>query len=520
MPEHQQSEPIDASLQQEVIDFLRDPASYEDKKSAVEVIETHASLVFLVGDRSYKLKRAVKYSYLDFSTLEQRQVACAAELRLNRRTAPQLYLDVRPISRRPDGRLAWGRVGEVLDVVVVMQRFAADAVLDRVADRGGLTPAITYALAAHIAEFHRMAEPCSEGGGSAAMRELAQTNLAIAAGISGAGFGAARAAQVEAALSRSLNGIASLLDERRAAGKVRRGHGDLHLRNICLINGKPTLFDAIEFSEAIACIDVLYDLAFLLMDLEHRGARSIANRVFNRYLDLTDDDAGIVAMPAFIALRAIIRAHVTATMAEHGWGGSDKVAALAEARGYLGDAATALQPAPVRLIAVGGVSGTGKSTLAAALAAELGVRPGARHLRSDVLRKLMLGTEPESPLPAEAYTPEVTARVYRALGQRARTALSAGYPAVIDAVSLRVDEREAFLAIARDAGVPFTGLWLEASPEALAARLRARSADASDASPEILAQQLKLDPGPLDWTRIDAGASGDATLAAARLALR
>ena len=513
-------EPLDGhDSQADIIAFLRDPANYELEGGKVDVIETHASLVFLAGNRSYKLKRAVKYSYLDFSTLDLRQAACAAELRLNRRTAPELYLEVRPISRKPDGALAWGRVGEIVDFVVVMQRFDQEAVLDRVAARGDLTPALTYALAAHIAAFHAKAETCGEGGGAAVMRELARTNLRIVRGATAAGFEETKIGRIERGLDEALARLAPLLDERRQAGKVRRCHGDLHLRNICMVDDRPVLFDGVEFSAAIACIDVLYDLAFLLMDLEHRGKPDIANRLFNRYLDVTDEEDGIAAMPAFIALRAIIRAHVTATMAEQGWGGGDKNEAFAQAHRYLDDAATALQPARPRLIAIGGVSGTGKSTLAASLALERTPWPGARVLRSDVQRKLMLGNEPESALPAAAYTPEITARVYRALGDRARAALGAGYSVVIDAVALRAEEREAFLAIARDAEVRFTGLWLEAAPEVLAARLRARTGDASDASPDVLAEQVKIDPGPLDWTRINAGADRAATLAAACHAL-
>ena len=256
---------------------------------------------------------------------------------------------------------------------------------------------------------------------------------------------------------------------------MRLCHGDLHLGNICVVDGRPLLFDCIEFSEDIASIDVLYDLAFLLMDLDHRGHRDFANLVLNRYLDLTGEDAGetggLAAMPLFLALRALIRAHVTATKAEHGWGGVDRAAAFAEVRAYLGEAEAALIPSAPRLIAIGGLSGTGKSTLAAKIAPALGPPPGARWLRSDVTRKLLFGTDPETKLPPEAYAPDITERVYRDLCAGAAAALRAGYPAVIDAVALRADERRAFAAVAAAAGVPFTGLWLEAPAERLMARV-------------------------------------------------
>jgi uncharacterized protein len=509
--------------QRETIAFLRDPASYPAGAAPIELVETHCSIVFLAGRHAYKLKRAVKYPYLDFSTVARRQAACVAELRLNRRTAPQLYLEVRAISRGADGRLQWGRgadaTAEPVDFVVVMRRFDQRDLLDNVAARGDLSPPLLYALCAHIAAFHAAAERRRAMGGHAAMTAIAETAIAVLRERRAAGFPVAQIDRFADAIRSELSRVGPLLDERRDAGKVRRVHGDLHLRNVCLVDGRPVLFDCIEFSEDLASIDMLYDLAFLLMDLDHRGLRGFANLVMNRYLDLTEEDAGLAAMPVFLALRAAIRAHIAATMAEHGWGGADPDAEYAEARRYLAEAEAALAPAPARLVAVGGLSGSGKSTLAAALAPDLGRRPGARVLRSDVLRKLRFGSDPESPLPPEAYTSEMSERVYRDLCERARVALRAGYAAVIDAVALRPDERGAFAAVAAAAGVPFTGLWLDAPEAVMAARLGARRGDASDASRAVLQLQLASDPGAIDWTRIDARGDTETALAAARRTL-
>ena len=509
--------------QREVIAFLRDPASHPSGIPPVEIIETHASIVFLAGAYAYKLKRAVKYAYLDFSTPALRLAACSAELRLNRRTAPQLYLEVRAISRGADGHLRWGREGRqddaVVDYVVVMRRFDQRDLLDNLARRGALSPPLLHALTAHIAGFHGKAEKRPRRGGAAVMAGLVATNVGVLRRCAAAGFDPGQIGRVETALDRAVSRAGALLDRRRDAGKVRLCHGDLHLGNICVVDGRPLLFDCIEFSEDIASIDVLYDLAFLLMDLDHRGHRDFANLVLNRYLDLTGEDEGLAAMPLFLALRAVIRAHVAATRAEHGWGGEDRDAAFAEARAYLDDAERALTPGAARLVAIGGVSGTGKSTLAAALAPIFGPPPGARVLRSDVIRKLLFGSDPETPLPSEAYAAEITRRVYHDLRAGAASALRAGYAAVIDAVALREDERRAFAAVAADAGVPFTGLWLEAPADRLMARVGARSGDASDASPAVVAAQLEHDPGAIDWSRIDAGAGPAATLAAARRAL-
>jgi len=312
-----------------------------------------------------------------------------------------------------------------------------------------------------------------------------------------------------------LEAVGGLLDQRRAEGKVRRCHGDLHLRNICLLDGKSTLFDCLEFSDALASIDVLYDLAFLLMDLEHRGLTEFANVVFNRYLDLTNEDDGLPALPLFLSLRAAIRAHVTATAMDRATQVEKKRQMACEACSYLELAARLLRPRPSRLIAIGGLSGSGKSTLAAALAPAI----GARVLRSDVIRKRLFGVAPETPLPASAYAPEVSRRGYGALRRKARAALAAGYSVIIDAVSLKPEERRSFAAVAEAASVPFSGLWLAAPELTMAARLRARRHDASDASPEVLAQQLQQDAGPIDWIIIDAGTGPEACLATARGAL-
>jgi aminoglycoside phosphotransferase family enzyme/predicted kinase len=520
--------------QHDVIAFLRDPSSHPPGAGPVETIETHASIVFLAGNRAYKLKRAVRYPYLDFSTAALRQAACTAELKLNRRTAPQIYLEVRAISRLTDGRLVWGRPGGdrhsdlraapggPLDFVVVMQRFGQPDLLENVAKAGRLSAPLMYALAAHIAGFHDKAERRLDRGGAAAIADLVETNIGCLRDSRSAGFAATQIERIEEGMRGELARVGTLLDERREAGKVRRCHGDLHLRNICLVDGRPVLFDCVEFSEELASIDVLYDLAFLLMDLDHRLHRDVANLVFNRYLDLTAEDEGISAMPLFLALRAVIRAHVTATMAAHGWGlgePGDAAPAIADARRYLDEAEAALIPIPSRLVAVGGLSGAGKSVLAAGIAAELGRRPGARVLRSDVLRKLRFGAEPETRLPPEAYTPEVNAQVYHDLCTRAATALRAGYSAVIDAVALGEAERHEFAAVAAAAGVAFTGLWLDAPAETMMARLHGRTGDASDASAAVLGHQLSLDRGAVEWIRINAAGDPDATLAAARRAM-
>ncbi len=508
-----------ADNQRAIIAFLSRPASYGPGIERVDRLETHVSLVFLAGNYAYKLKRAVKLPYLDFSTAEQRGAACAAELRLNRRTAPSLYLNLRRIGRDERGRIAFVEDAPALDWVVVMRRFDQAALFDALARDGRLDAGLMDLLADHIAQFHATAEQRPDHGGAAALAAIAAANRQMMAAAPHGVFAASRADDLLDRWRQSVARLGPLLDARRRAGKVRRCHGDLHLRNICLFDGKPTLFDCLEFSEELASIDILYDLAFLLMDLVHRGLEDFANRVLNRYLDRTGEDDGLAAMPLFLSLRAGIRAHVTATALTDVSEDAARAAMTEEARAYFELAQDFLAARPARLVAIGGPSGSGKSTLAAALAPELGPRPGARVLRSDVVRKLMLGAAPEERLPPAAYTGAIGRRVYDALRAKAAAALAAGCSVIIDAVALRPEDRHGFAEVARAAGVPFTGLWLEAAAKTMTERITQRRHDASDATTEVLAQQLRQGPGPIDWVRIDAGGDPQTCAAAARRVL-
>ncbi|HEX2726623.1 MAG TPA: AAA family ATPase, partial [Beijerinckiaceae bacterium] len=302
---------------------------------------------------------------------------------------------------------------------------------------------------------------------------------------------------------RALARHAERLEARRAAGKVKRCHGDLILRNICLLDGVPTPFDCIEFDETLATIDVLYDLAFLLMDLWHREQRRLANLVLNRYLDECDESDGLALVPFFMAARAAVRAHVTASQASE----TPVQAATplrSEARAYFDAALAFLRPGKTQLVAIGGLSGTGKSTVAAHLAADIGAPPGARILSSDRLRKRLHGVPAETRLPESAYLPEVSEAVYGTLRQEAARALTAGSSVIVDAVFDRPAERAAIEATAAQAGVAFQGIWLDAPTTTLLARIEARRNDPSDATTDVLHAQLARDCGAITWRRISA----------------
>ena len=472
--------------QEETIAFLERAESYGPGVTSVERIDTHASVLFLAGTRAFKLKRAVRFSYLDYSTPELRRAACDRELALNRRTAPQLYLRVVPVTRSAGG-VAIGGAGESTDWLVEMARFDQADLFDRMAEEGRLTDRLMRDLADHIAAFHDRA-----AGTTVDLR--AQAGAFDPAGLDALRSGA----------NTALERVSGAVDRRCAEGHVRLCHGDLHLRNICLLDGRPTLFDCVEFSEEIARIDVLYDLAFLIMDLHHRPLRRHANQVFNRYLDLREEADGLSALPLFLSLRAAIRAHTGAAAAARQPEAARADRMRAENAAYLAGAIDYLKPAAPSLIAIGGLSGTGKTSLSYALAPELGNAPGARVLRSDVLRKRLMGVAPETRLGPEAYTPQMSERAYATLCAQAAATLAAGHAAIVDAAFLHEEERSAVAAVGAAAGVPFVGLWMEAPMPILESRIRARRDDASDATADILRRQPGLQKGRIDWLRLNA----------------
>jgi aminoglycoside phosphotransferase family enzyme/predicted kinase len=505
--------------QSEAIAFLSRPETYGGENP--RRIDTHASVVFLAGTAAYKLKRAVVFPYLDFGTLERRKRFCDAEVAVNRRTAPEIYERTAAITREADGALAFDGRGAAVDYVVVMKRFDEAGLFDRLAERGKLTAELMALLAGEIARFHEAAEPVPGFGGYAGMAEIIEgndENLRRHRNVFDAQSVAKLTAQSQAAAER----LRALLDARRESGFVRRCHGDLHLRNICLYEGRPLLFDAIEFSDALACIDVLYDLAFLLMDLERRTLRDFGNLVFNRCLAEGSEEnlRGLAALPLFLSCRAAVRAHVGADAALNQKDESAKSCGFDEAQGYLDLALALLAPRPPRLVAIGGLSGSGKSTLARALAPEIGAAPGALWLRSDSIRKRLSGVAETTRLPESAYAPEMTARVYGAIAKRAELALAAGHSVVADAVHAKPEERAALEQIAARLGVPFIGFWLEAGTAEMERRLGARGPDASDATAAVLRRQLGYPLGEISWRRIDTAEGLEAMLTVARAAIR
>ncbi|QXX76439.1 bifunctional aminoglycoside phosphotransferase/ATP-binding protein [Methylovirgula sp. HY1] len=498
-------QPEVASDQSEVFAFLADPATYalDGAADPIERIDTHGAVVFLAGPDVYKVKRAVRFPFMDFSSLEKRRLACEHEIAVNRRNAPKLYLGTVPIRRDVDGLHLDSARGVIVEWAVHLRRFDETQTFDRLADRGELALDLMAPLAETIAAAHELAPVRGIGATSTLRFWLEDTLEALASSDD------IFPDHVDA-LRRDCLALfaesAPTLDARANAGFVRLCHGDLHLRNIALFEGRPVLFDAIEFDDAIATCDILYDFAFVLMDLWQRGLRTHANRLFNLYLGQIRETesalGGLVALPLFLALRAAIRARVTAALCRlEPEIGLDH---YAEARRFFAAAQDFVKIRPACLIAIGGLSGSGKSTLAKGIAASLGRAPGAVHLRSDIERKRLFKVAGHETLPDEAYRPEITRQVYARLRHLAAIALEAGQCVIVDAVHAKPEERDALDALAARIDVSFTGFWLHAPVETLVARVQARTNDVSDATPSVVREQLDWDLGPLDWQRLDA----------------
>ncbi|MBO0732983.1 MAG: AAA family ATPase [Methylocapsa sp.] len=505
-------EEMSNASQEDVFAFLADPSAH-GLSERVSRIDTHGAAVFLAGKDVYKVKRAVRYPFMDLSTLEKRKHACERELEVNRINAPDLYLGLVPISRE-GGQIKFG-TANVIEWAVHLRRFDENRTLDRLASRGELDREIIVGLAQAAARSHKRAPIAAAANAASALHgQLEETlsSLAAAPHI----FAREDVLELRKGLSRAYAQNEGLLKEREKKGQVRRCHGDLHLRNIALIDGEPVLFDAIEFDESIATCDVLYDLAFLLMDLWTRGLKREANLLFNRYLwiceGLESQLKGLALLPLFLSLRAAIRAKVAVLRP----GGEENAI---EARSFFAAARGFLLPAKLDLAAAGGLSGSGKTALAAAIAHSIGRAPGAVHLRSDIERKRIFGASEFERLPAEAYLPPVSARVYERLRSLAALALTAGHSVIIDAAHLLAEERRAVELAASQGKAHFTGLWLEATLGMLKERVRRRAKDASDATEEVVAKQAKLGASAAEWQRLDASAALDQIAAAARATL-
>jgi len=510
-------EPPSPTAQAAVFELLGSPATYRLPAAAKVVrLQTHAATIFLAGERALKVKRAVRYPFLDFSSLDKRKAACEAELAINRKFAPQLYRRIVPITREGNGALALDGSGEPVEWAVEMARFDEERTLDRLARRGELDERLLAKLAIAVAAMHERAEPVEPAPWIAALEQFIgnststfQRHPAL--------FGESAVVDLERQSLAALKRLRPLLTERGKQGLIRRGHGDLHLGNIAVLNGEPVAFDALEFDPLIASGDLLYDLAFLLMDLLEFDRQAAANQVLNGYYAAARRDAdcdGIAALPFFMSVRAAIRAMATASRLD-----VTKDTIARSARRYFDLALKLLAPAKPSVLGIGGLSGTGKTALARSLAPSLAPAPGALMFRSDVERKALYGVGEHERLSPSAYRAEVSERVYRIIIDKAARVARAGHSAIVDAVFARAEERAALETAAAAAGVKFHGLFLVADLATRVQRVSGRAADASDADAEVARKQQEFLNGPVTWNHVDATGSPVQTLANARTAI-
>jgi uncharacterized protein len=493
----------------------------------VDHIETHISHVFLTGKFAYKIKKPLDLGFLDFSTLEKRREFCEEELRINRRLAPELYLAVVPIAGTPAAPLVEGS-GTPVEYALKMRQFSQDGLLERVLERGELTGQLIDALAAEVACFHATiprAAPQSGYGSVDSIVAPAMQNFEQLAPLLG---DTAVLDGLRGWTDRENRRLSARFDERLRAGYVRECHGDLHLANIVLIDGRVRIFDAIEFNPALRWIDVMNEIAFVAMDLAARGREALAARFVNAYLEHTGDYEGVRVLRYYVVYRALVRAKVAAMRAAQSDLAEEARAALRDkVQRHLALAQRTAEGTHPVLVINHGLSGSGKTFWSQAVLESI----GAVRIRSDVERKRAHGLGASARTKAEVgsgmYAADATRETYARLGMLSEAVLDGGYPVLVDATFLKRWQRDAFRDLAQRFGVPFRIAHFVARHETLMARVARRSAqgvDASEAGLEVLEAQLRsLEPLSPDEEAVsvrfdtDQASAGDAHVLARAL---
>jgi aminoglycoside phosphotransferase family enzyme/gluconate kinase len=507
------------SDQARLVQSLLNPALYGPGCRHVTLLETHISFVLLTGTHVYKIRKAVDLEFLDFRTLAARRQDCERELRLNRRTAPALYLEVVTVTGSID-RPAWNGSGPVIEYAVKMRELPQDALLSRMIARAQLTRQHVDTLAARIAAFHAGAETAaadSPFGSADEIRDLALQNFAQMAAVLGPDVDR-RQDELLRWTRREHAARHHLMTERRRHGFVRDCHGDLHLGNIALVDGEVTLFDCLEFSERMRWSDVMSDVAFVVMDLEYRGRPDLAARLLNGYLEETGDYAGIGVFRFYVVYRAMVRAKVACFRLAQETSDDARSRALEEYRDHLALADRYVRSASPSIVITHGLSGSGKTIGSQALL-EL---TGALRIRTDVERKRLHGLAPTartaSGIAEGLYSDAESERTYERVSGLARSAVDAGYVTIVDGAFLQRRRRDRFRTLASELRVPFVIVSFEAPAAVLLKRVKTRAdrgADASDANAAVLGHQLRTaeplgDDERQCTVRIDATIAADA----------
>jgi len=493
------AEKKDLARQAELVNALRAGGRYPHPAATVRLFETHISWVLLAGRFAYKIKKSLDLGFLDFSSLSRRKFFCEEEIRLNSRLAPQIYLDAVPIG----GSIAAPVIGAepAIEYAVRMRRFSVEAEMDRLLWRGKVKSGHIDSLAQVLAQFHAGLSSASQASGyglPAIVRELAWQNFSQLPGEADEWFGREALQALRAATEAEFVRCESLIEARQQQGFVRECHGDLHLGNILIRGGKAVPFDGIEFEPALRWCDIVCDIAFPFMDLQHFGRQDFAWRLVNGWLEATGDFDGLALLRFYASYRAAVRGKVGAIRASQpSIGASQREASLAR-RYFLLAARLLEKPKPV-LIITHGLPGCGKTTFAQAALETL----GAIRIRSDVERKRLFGLLPlarsESTIGSDMYSQEATRRTYGRLLELARGLMANGFSVIVDAAFLRHDERAQFRQLADELCVPFVIASIEASDHVLRARIEQRQREGRDASEAdvVVLEALRASQEPL-----------------------
>ena len=469
---------VKTELDCRLIDALREPACYSHPVEEVKLLETHISWVLLAGDYVYKIKKPVDFGFLDFSKLSQRKFFCHEELRLNRRLAPDLYLDVVGIAGNAEQPVLGAE--PAFEYAVKMRRFPEENVLDYMLAQNRLSVQHMQSLAEMMAEFHNQLPSVAIDAGygdAEAVVKPTQQNFQQLSVLLDDRY-SERLASLEASNEHEYQRCKVLFNQRLQEGKVKECHGDLHLGNIVLLGDQPTPFDGIEFNPALRWIDVINDIAFLLMDLQHRQRPDLAFAFVNAYLQTTGDYEGLAVLRFYLSYRAMVMAKVTAIRAAQ----LGKSASLAQCESYLTLAERFEAPAKPVLIITHGLPGCGKTSVSQIVIENY----KTIRIRSDVERKRLFGLlahqRSQSEFDEGIYTPEATERTYRRLLDLSRLILQSGFSAIVDAAFLKQQERQQFRSLAEQLNLPFVILNVCCDDALLRQRIRQRHSEGSDAS--------------------------------------
>jgi aminoglycoside phosphotransferase family enzyme/predicted kinase len=480
-----------------LIEALQQPAVYGHPAQGIELLQTHISWVLLAGDFAYKIKKPVDLSFADFSTLQKRERFCHEELRLNRRLAPKLYLDVVPITGMPESPQLNG-AGRPIEFAVKMKRFPQHVLLNHVIERGELLPEHIDRLARQVAGFHSqcpIADANTHFGDLKAIRQPVDENFQRLLCSVKDHHWHERIKRLNEWSRRELDQRRHDFIRRKRNGSIRECHGDMHLGNMILDGNEVVIFDCIEFNESFRWIDVISEIAFLVMDLEDRGRPDLAHRFLNGYLEWTGDYEGLVVLPFYLSYRALVRAKVDEIRFEQDdLNAAERNHLIDDLHGYLEQAQRYTMMPPPMLIITHGVSGSGKTSGTQPLLEEL----GAIRIRSDVERKRLLGLDPlrRTDLRIDnAYSDEINQQTYNRLAQLATAIIRAGFPVIVDATFLRRSDRDQFRNLSEELKVPVVIVSFQAGQKELRRRVLARKTqghDASEAGLDVLERQIRV----------------------------